>query len=85
MNALENNAYTQRLTHLTQSLPAPKTILAISAHWETRGTWVTAMPTPRTLHDFGGFPKQLFEVQYPAPGDLELAKRVLGLFNLTNG
>lgn len=63
-------------------LPKPKAIIAISAHWETRGTQVTAMQNPKTIHDFGGFPRELYEVQYPAPGSPELAheaiKSILG-------
>jgi len=67
---------------LGDELPKPKAIIAISAHWETRGTQVTAMQNPKTIHDFGGFPRELYEVQYPAPGSPELAheaiKSILG-------
>ncbi len=79
MNALGRNQYTGAWRRLGESVPKPKAILAVSAHWYTRGTAVTAMDKPRTIHDFGGFPKALFEVQYPAPGDPKLAKQVRDL------
>jgi 4,5-DOPA dioxygenase extradiol len=79
MNALEDNPYTRTWQRLGAKLPRPKAILAISAHWLTRGTAVTAMAVPPTIHDFGGFPQALFDLQYPAPGDPALAARVAQL------
>jgi 4,5-DOPA dioxygenase extradiol len=79
MNTLARNQYTDAWRNLGASAPSPKAILAISAHWVTRGTAVTAMARPKTIHDFGGFPQALFDVQYPAPGDPRLAARVRDL------
>lgn len=76
MYAIEPNKHTQAWLEFGQKIPKPKAILAISAHWLTRGTWVTAMNQPQTIHDFGGFPQDLFDQQYPAPGSKELALRV---------
>ena len=76
MNALLRNAYSEGWGALGHSLPRPKTILSISAHWYVAGAAVTVSTAPRTIHDFGGFPEELYQVQYPAPGDPVLARRI---------
>jgi 4,5-DOPA dioxygenase extradiol len=76
MNAIEDNEFSQSWKKLGEKLPKPTAIVCISAHWETKGTFVTAMPKPQTIHDFGGFPQALFDVQYPASGNPELAKEI---------
>lgn len=79
MNAIEENAFVQGFRKAATELPRPNAILCISAHWFTEGTKVTAMDMPKTIHDFGGFPKALFEVEYPAPGNPELAAETAAL------
>jgi 4,5-DOPA dioxygenase extradiol len=76
MNALGNNSYTEGWRRIGQELPRPKAILSISAHWFIPKVAVTESAEPKTIHDFGGFPRELYQVQYPAPGDSELAHRV---------
>jgi 4,5-DOPA dioxygenase extradiol len=77
MNAIEDNRFSREWEKLGNDLPRPKAVLCISAHWETETPKVTAMEQPRTIHDFGGFPRELFEKQYPAPGNLELVKSII--------
>lgn len=81
MYAIEPNRFTAAWSSLGKSLRRPDAILVISAHWVTRGTWVTAMPKPKTIHDFGGFPQALFDIQYPAPSSPALTDRVQELLS----
>jgi 4,5-DOPA dioxygenase extradiol len=83
MNGIEDNQFSQKWATLGKEIPLPKAVICISAHWLTNGTWVTAMPKPKTIHDFGGFPKALEEVQYPAQGSLEIAEATRKLITKT--
>jgi len=76
MNAIEENEFVQGFRKVASEIDHPNSILCISAHWETRGTMVTGMKNPPTIHDFGGFPRELYEVQYPASGNPELAREI---------
>lgn len=73
MNAIQENEFVQGFRQIARTIPRPQAIVCVSAHWETRGSLVTAMPQPKTIHDFGGFPNELYQVQYPAPGNPALA------------
>jgi 4,5-DOPA dioxygenase extradiol len=84
MNGIEDNEFSRKWSILGKEIPKPSAVLVVSAHWLTRGTFITAMEHPKTIHDFGGFPKKLFEVQYPAPGNPNLAKAISDLVVSTN-
>lgn len=83
MNAIEENEFVTGFRNVAKEIPIPQAILCVSAHWETRGTFVTAMENPATIHDFGGFPKALFDVQYPAPGSPKLAMETKAIIKKT--
>lgn len=84
MNGIENNVFSQQWAKTASEINPPKAIIVISAHWLTNGTYITAMDKPKTIHDFGGFPDELFAVQYPAPGDPLLAQETKALIQSTN-
>ena len=81
MNGIEDTEFSRRWTQMAKEIATPKAVLVVSAHWFTKGTKITAMDFPKTIHDFGGFPKALFDVQYPAPGNAVLAKETVGLIH----
>lgn len=83
MNGIEDNEFSRSWTTLAKEIPTPKAVLVISAHWFTKGTSITAMDFPKTIHDFGGFPDALFKVEYPAPGNQALAKEMASLIHST--
>ena len=76
LNAIQRNAYTESWAAIGKSIEKPKAVVCVSAHWYIPETAVTGMPQPRTIHDFGGFPRELYEVQYPAPGSAALAQQI---------
>lgn len=83
MNGIEDNEFSRTWKQMAKEIPTPKAVLVVSAHWLSQGTRITAMDFPQTIHDFGGFPQALFEVQYPAPGDPQLAKTVVDFVKRT--
>lgn len=83
MNGIEDNEFSAKWAGIAKDIPQPKAVLVVSAHWFTKGTHITAMDFPRTIHDFGGFPQALFDVDYPAPGSPSLALETAGLIHST--
>ena len=83
MNGIEDNQFSKTWTSIAKDMPTPKAVLVISAHWFTKGTLITAMDFPPTIHDFGGFPEALYQVQYPAPGNPLLAKETANMIHTT--
>ncbi|MEO8413144.1 MAG: 4,5-DOPA dioxygenase extradiol [Ginsengibacter sp.] len=79
MNGIEHNQFSDSWSKLAKDIPVPKAVIVVSAHWLSHGTKITAMDFPKTIHDFGGFPQELFDVQYPAPGNPELARETASL------
>ena len=84
MNGIEDTEFSRRWTQMAKEIPTPKAVLVVSAHWFTKGTQITAMDFPKTIHDFGGFPQELFDVQYQAPGNPALAKETAELLHSAN-
>ncbi|UII23722.1 4,5-DOPA dioxygenase extradiol [Fulvivirga ligni] len=84
MNGIEDNEFSQRWSSMAKEIPEPKAVLVVSAHWFTKGTRITAMDFPKTIHDFGGFPQELFDVQYPAPGNPALAQETVQMVKSTH-
>lgn len=84
MNGIEDNEFSNRWKAMAKEIPTPKAVLVISAHWFTKGTSITAMDFPKTIHDLGGFPEALFQVQYPAPGNPALAKETASMIHGTH-
>lgn len=83
MNGIEDNDFSNRWKQLAKEIPVPKAVIVVSAHWMSRGTKITAMDFPQTIHDFGGFPDELFNVQYPAPGSPTIAKETASIIHST--
>ncbi|RRB02485.1 4,5-DOPA-extradiol-dioxygenase [Larkinella rosea] len=81
MNGIQDNGFSRRWKTMAKEIPTPSAVLVVSAHWFTRGTKITAMNFPKTIHDFGGFPQALFDVQYPAPGNPVLARETVSLLH----
>lgn len=84
MNGIEDNEFSSKWASMAQNIPLPTAVLVVSAHWFTKGTHITAMDFPKTIHDFGGFPQELFDVVYPAPGNPELAAETASLIQSTH-
>lgn len=83
MNGIEDNEFSDNWAAMARDIPVPKAVIVVSAHWFTNGTHITAMDFPQTIHDFGGFPKALFDVEYPAPGSPQLAAETAALVHST--
>ncbi|MDD2791657.1 MAG: 4,5-DOPA dioxygenase extradiol [Sediminibacterium sp.] len=84
INGIEDNEFSRRWAVMAKEIPVPQAVLVVSAHWFTRGTQITSMDFPPTIHDFGGFPEELFRVQYPAPGNPALAKETASMIHTTD-